>query len=299
MTSKNKTIEEKKLVFGLPKGSLQENSLLFLRKAGFNVCLAPRVCQPKIDDPEINCFLLRAQEIPKYVGLGKLDAGITGKDWILEQKAKVKEVCDLDFAKKTVGRAARWVLAVPQNSPIKTVHDLQGKTVASEVVEITRDYLKKKGVKAKVEFSWGASEAKPPLFADAIVDITETGESLRANNLKILDTVLETNTKLIANPLAWKNPWKKEKIETIAMLIYGHVNGHQMSNIMAHTDRRQLNNVLRLIKKYSFPAVKKIAGTDYFDISFRCKNKQVRELIPALKRVGCKRIVQSTAFKIG
>ncbi|MDD5750624.1 MAG: ATP phosphoribosyltransferase [Candidatus Pacebacteria bacterium] len=298
MAPKNKTTEDNKLLFGLPKGSLQENSLLFLRKAGFDVYLAPRVCQPRIDDPEIDCFLLRAQEIPKYVSLGKLDAGIAGSDWIFEQKAKVIEVCDLDFSKKTVGRNTKWVLAVPQASPIKSVFDLRGKLISSEVVEITRDYLKRKGVPAKVEFSWGASEAKPPLFADAVVDITETGESLRANNLRIIDNVFETGTKFIASPAAWKDPWKREKIETMAMLIYGHVNGHQMTNIMAYVPGQRLEGVLGLIKRLDIPAVKKVAGADYYDVSFRCKDKQARELIPALKKAGCASIVQSTAYKI-
>ena len=288
-----------KIVFGIPKGSLQENSLLFLRKAGFNIHVAPRVCQPKIDDSQINCFLLRAQEIPKYVALGKLDAGIAGTDWILEQKAKVIEVCDLDFAKRTVGRGAKWVLAVPQDSPIKSVKDLQGKVISSEVVEITKDYLKKKGVSAKVEFSWGASEAKAPLFADAVVDITETGESLRANNLRILDIVLETKTKLIASPMAWLNPWKREKIETMAMLIYGRVQGHQISNIMAHSSAANLPKILAVVKKYDQPSVKKIAGTDYFDVSFRCKAQQARDLLPALKMAGAAGIVQSPAFRLG
>lgn len=291
-------MENKKLILGLPKGSLQENSLLFLSKAGFNINLSPRTFRPEIDDPEINCFLLRAQEIPKYVSSGKLDAGIAGSDWIFEQKAKVKEVCVLDFAKKTVGKAARWVLAVPRDSSIKTVYDLQGKTVASEVVGLTKNYLRKKGVKAKVEFSWGASEAKPPLLADAVVDITETGESLRANNLKVIDNVFESRTKFIASPQAWKNSWKRKKIETMALLICGRVKSHQMTNIMAHVYKERLNDVLRLVQKYSFPAVKKIADTDYFALSFRCQKEQARELIPTLKRAGCQGIVQSIAFKI-
>lgn len=290
---------EQKIVFGIPKGSLQENSLLFLRKAGFNVYIAPRVCQPKIDDPEINCFLLRAQEIPKYVALGKLDAGIAATDWIIEQKAKVIEVCDLDFAKRTIGRGPKWVLAVPQNSPIKSIKDLQGKVVASEIVNITKDYLQKNGVQAKVEFSWGASEAKAPLFADAVVDITETGESLRANNLKILDTVLEVKTKLIASPLAWQNSWKREKIEAMAMLICGRIQGHQMSNIMAHAAAADLSKILAVVKKYDQASVKKMAGTDYFDVSFRCKAQQARELLPALKMAGAAGIVQSPAFRLG
>ena len=288
-----------KIVFGIPKGSLQGNSLLFLRQAGFNIYVVPRVCQPKIDDSQINCFLLRAQEIPKYVSLGKLDAGIAATDWILEQKAKVIEVCDLDFAKKTVGRGPKWVLAVPQTSPIKSVKDLQGKVVASEIVNVTNAYLQRKGVKAKVEFSWGASEAKAPLFADAVVDITETGESLRANNLRILDTVLEVKTKLIASPLAWQNLWKREKIETMAMLIYGRVRGHQMSNIMAHTTSADLPKILAVAKKYDQASVKKIAGTDYYDISFRCQALQARDLLPALKMSGAHGIVQSPAFRLG
>jgi len=296
--SQIKENSSRKIIFGIPTGSLQENSLLFLRKAGFNIHAAPRVCQPKIDDSQINCFLLRAQEIPKYVALGKLDAGIAGTDWILEQKAKVVEVCDLDFAKKTVGKAVKWVLAVPQNSPIKSIKDLQGKVVASEVVNITNAYLRKNGVKAKVEFSWGASEAKAPLFVDAVVDITETGESLKANNLKILDTILESKTKLIASPMAWRNPWKREKIEAIAMLVYGRVQGHQMSNIMAHSTTANLPKILAVVKKYDQPSVKKIAGTDYFDVSFRCKALQARDLLPALKMAGAHGIVQSPAFRL-
>jgi len=298
MPASKKESQPQKLFFGIPKGSLQENSLLFLRRAGFNVYLTPRVCQPKIDDPAIDCFLLRSQEIPKYVSLGKLDVGIAGSDWILEQKAKVVEVCDLNFAKKTVGRGAKWVLAVPQSSPVKSVKDLQGKVISSEVVNITKDYLKKRAVQAIVEFSWGASEAKPPLFADAVVDITETGESLRANNLRIIDSVFETSTKFIASPAAWNNPWKREKIETMAMLIEGRVQGHQMTSVRMHSSPKILENIIKIVEKYDKPAVKKIAGIDYLSVAFRCHSCDARDIVPALKRAGAENIVQLPAFRL-
>lgn len=292
---------QQKIVFGIPKGSLQDNSLLFLKKAGFDICLTPRVCQPKADNCNMSCFLLRAEEIPKYVALGKLDAGITGSDWVLENKAKVVKVADLDFAKATVGREAdnvRWVLAAPQTSKIRSVKDLQGKVIVSELAQVTRAYLEKNNVKAKVEFSWGATEAKPFLGADAIVDITETGESLRANNLKIIDTVLKTKTQLIASPNAWSDPWKQETIKNIGLLLQSRISGHRMTNTIIHTDKENLQNVLRLVKKISKPWVKHIAGSNFVEVSFRCDGKIARDFILRLKRAGAQDIIQHAAFPL-
>lgn len=292
---------EQKIIIGIPKGSLQENSLLFLRKAGFDIALTPRVCQPKADGCAMSCFLLRAEEIPKYVAGGELDAGITGSDWVLENKAKVVKVADLDFAKQTVGKAAgrvRWVLAAPQNSPIRSVKDLQGKVIASELVNVTMAYLKANNVQAKVEFSWGATEAKPFLGADAIVDITETGESLRTNNLRIIDTVLQTKTQLIANLKAWADPWKKERIQTLGLLLQSRIQGLQMTNIIAHTNKANLPNVLRYTKKFGKPWVKTITGSDLLEISFRCESKLARDFIPCLRKAGVREIVQHSVFPL-
>jgi len=198
------------LKLGIPKGSLQEASLQLFRRAGYEISVNPRSYFPSIDDEEIECMLIRAQEMARYVEDGILDAGLTGRDWILENEASVVEVADLVYAKQTFGKV-RWVLAVPENSPFRSVKDLEGKIIATELVAVTRRYLAQNGVKAKVEFSWGATEVKPPVLADAIVEITETGSSLRANGLRIVETVLESNTKLIANAAAWEDAWKRQK----------------------------------------------------------------------------------------
>ena len=207
-----------RLKLGLPKGSLQEASLQLFRRAGFEISVNPRSYFPAIDDDEIECMLIRAQEMARYVEDGILDAGLTGLDWILENEAAVVEVADLVYAKQTFGKV-RWVLAAPEKSPIQSVKDLQGKIIATELVGVTKRYLEKNGVKAKVEFSWGATEVKPPVLADAIVEVTETGSSLRANGLRIVETVLESNTKFIANSRAWEDIWKREKIQTLVLLL--------------------------------------------------------------------------------
>src|SRR6516165_12085132 len=203
-----------RLKLGLPKGSLQEASIRLFRRAGFEITVNPRSYFPHIDDAEIECMLIRAQEMARYVEDGVLDAGLTGKDWILENQAAVVEVADLVFAKQTMGKV-RWVLAVPEKAPFQSIKDLEGKTIATELVKVTERYLTQNGVKAKVEFSWGATEVKPPVLADAIVEVTETGSSLRANKLKIIDTVLESNTQLIANRDSWQDEEKRRKLEDI------------------------------------------------------------------------------------
>src|SRR5579864_4250709 len=208
------------LKLGLPKGSLQDASLQLFRRAGYEINVSSRSYFPSIDDDEIECMLIRAQEMARYVEDGILDAGLTGKDWIEENESKVIEAADLVYAKQTFGKV-RWVLAVPEKSPFQSVKDLQGKIIATELVGVTKRYLERNDVKAKVEFSWGATEVKPPVLADAIVEVTETGSSLRANGLRIIETVLESNTKFIANHAAWDTPAKREKMETLVMLLNG------------------------------------------------------------------------------
>ncbi|RKX31857.1 MAG: ATP phosphoribosyltransferase, partial [Verrucomicrobia bacterium] len=216
------TEAEKKphIVLGLPKGSLQETTLYLLKKAGYSVTVGNRAYIPIIDDPEIEARLIRAQEISRYVENGLLDAGITGYDWIVENQSDVVEVAELVYARQGL-RPVRWVLAVPESSPIRSVRDLQGKRIATEAVGLTRQYLQKHGVEAEVEFSWGATEVKAPELVDAIVEITETGASLRANNLRVVDTVLESTTRIIANHRAWDDPWKRRKISNLALLMKG------------------------------------------------------------------------------
>lgn len=287
----------KKLKLGIPKGSLQEYTIKVFKSAGFDISIPKRGYFLEIDDPEIDCFLLRPQEIPKYIGQGKLDLGISGDDWILESKAKVIKVCDLKYAKQKI-KKVKWALAVPKNSKIKSVKDLQGKTISTEAVNLTKNYLKKNRVKAKVEFSWGTTEVKPPRFADAIVDITETGATLRAHNLKILDTVFLSSTKLIANKAAWQDKWKKEKIKDLVLLLRGAIKGEEVVSLMMHVPRKRLKRILKVLPKLKSPTIKKIAGENWYDVSVGVKDKKVRELIPKLKRLGCQGIVEFPADKV-
>src|SRR5450631_4332971 len=212
-----------KLKLGIPKGSLENATVDLFRRAGYQITISSRSYFPAIDDPEIECMLIRAQEMARYVEDGILDAGLTGRDWVEENEAKVETVADLIYAKQSFGKV-RWVLAVPEASVFRTVHDLGGKIIATELVSTTKRYLEKHGVKAKVEFSWGATEVKPPVLADAIVEVTETGSSLRANKLKIIDTLLESNTQLIANKTSWQDNWKRLKLEDMKMLLEGAIN---------------------------------------------------------------------------
>jgi len=290
-------MNDKKLKLGIPKGSLQDYTLKIFKSAGFNIDIPERGYFLKIDDPEIDCFLLRPQEIPKYVEQGKLDLGISGDDWIFESKAKVIEACDLRYAKQKI-KKVKWVLAVPEDSKIKSVKDLEGKTISTEAVNLVKDYLKKNKVKAKVEFSWGTTEVKPPRFADAIVDITETGESLKAHNLKILDTLLISSTKLITNKTAWQDKWKKEKIKDIALLLQGAIKGEEVVNLMMHIPGRKLKRILRVLPKLKSPTTKKITGENWYDVTIGCKEKETRELIPKLKRMGGQGIVEWPLIKL-
>jgi len=288
---------DKKIKLGIPKGSLQDYTIKIFKMAGFDIEVPERGYFLKIDDPEIDCFLLRPQEIPKYIEKGKLDLGISGDDWILETKAKVIEVCDLKYAKQEIKRV-KWVLAVPEDSKIKSVKDLKGKTISTEAINLVKDYLRKNKVKAKVEFSWGTTEVKPPRFADAIVDITETGASLRAHNLKVIGTILVSSTKLITNKFAWQDEWKKEKINHLAILLQGAVRGEEVVNLMMHVPEEKLKRILKVLPRLKSPTIKKLTGINWYDVESSCKEKETRVLIPKLKKMGCKGIIEYPLIKL-
>jgi ATP phosphoribosyltransferase len=282
---------------GLPKGSLQEASLQLFRRAGYEISVSSRSYFPSIDDDEIECMLIRAQEMARYVEDGILDAGLTGKDWILENEAKVVEVADLVYAKQTFGKV-RWVLAVPEKSPFQSVKDLQGKIIATELVGVTRRYLERNGVKAKVEFSWGATEVKPPVLADAIVEVTETGSSLRANGLRIVETVLESNTKFIAHPGAWENPWKRGKIETLIMLLQGAIEAAGKVGLMLNVRRDDLEKVLAVLPALKRPTISALSDSEWVAVNTVIEEKTVREIIPRLKAANAQGIVEYPLNKI-
>src|SRR5579871_908944 len=232
-----------KLKLGIPKGSLENATVELFRRAGFQITTSSRSYFPAIDDPEIECMLIRAQEMARYVEDGVLDAGLTGRDWVEENEAHVENVADLIYAKQSFGKV-RWVLAVPEASPVKSVQDLQGKIIATELVATTKRYLAANGVEARVEFSWGATEVKPPELADAIVEVTETGSSLRANKLRIVETVLESNTQLIANKSSWQDEWKRRKLEDIRMLLHGAIEAIGKVGLMLNVEKQNLQTVL-------------------------------------------------------
>ncbi len=286
-----------KLKLGLPKGSLQETTLELFRRAGYEISVNPRSYFPVIDDDEIECMLIRAQEVARYVEDGILDVGLTGKDWILENDASVVEVADLVYAKQTFGKV-RWVLAAPENSPFKSVKDLGGKIIATELVKVTERYLASKGVKAKVEFSWGATEVKPPVLADAIVEVTETGSSLRANGLRIIETVLESNTKFISNSAAWKDPWKREKAETIVLLLKGAIEAAGKVGLMLNVRREDLSNVLAVLPALKRPTVSNLSDPEWVAVNTVIDEKTVREIIPRLKAANAQGIVEYPLNKI-
>jgi ATP phosphoribosyltransferase len=285
------------LRLGIPKGSLQEASLQLFRRAGYEINVNPRSYFPSIDDEEIECMLIRAQEMARYVEDGVLDAGLTGRDWILENEASVVEVADLVYAKQTFGKV-RWVLAVPENSPFHSVKDLEGKIIATELVAVTRRYLAQNGVKAKVEFSWGATEVKPPVLADAIVEITETGSSLRANGLRIVETVLESNTKLIANAAAWEDAWKRQKIQTLVMLVQGAIEASGKVGLMLNVRRADLPNVLGVLPALKRPTISNLSDPDWVAVNTVIEEKTVREIIPRLKGANAQGIVEYPLNKI-
>jgi len=285
------------LKLGLPKGSLQDASLQLFRRAGYEINVSSRSYFPTVDDDEIQCMLIRAQEMARYVEDGILDAGLTGKDWIEENESKVIEVADLVYAKQTFGKV-RWVLAVPEKSPFQSVKDLQGKVIATELVGVTKRYLERNGIKAKVEFSWGATEVKPPVLADAIVEVTETGSSLRGNGLRIVETVLESNTKFIVNPGSWENAWKRQKVETLIMLLQGAIEAAGKVGLMLNVLRADLEKVLSVLPALKRPTISALSDSDWVAVNTVIEEKTVREIIPRLKAANAQGIVEYPLNKI-
>ncbi|MDD3323535.1 MAG: ATP phosphoribosyltransferase [Sulfurospirillaceae bacterium] len=284
------------LKLGIPKGSLQESTLHIFQQAGYDIGIKSRNYYPTIDDNEIECMLIRAQEMARYVEGGQLDCGLTGLDWIKENRADVVDVTELIYAKASF-KPIRWVLAVKEDSDIKSVKDLEGKTIATEVVNLTTDYLASHGVKANVEFSWGTTEVKVPELADAIVEITETGSSLRANNLKILDTVLETTTRFIANKEAYKDPEKRIKMENIIMMLQSVINAVPKVCIMMNAPKDKLDNILEILPSEN-PTISHLAKGDWVDIMAVMDKKVLREVLPKLKLAGAKALVELPINKI-
>lgn len=286
-----------KLKLGIPKGSLENATIDLFRRAGFNITTSSRSYFPAIDDAEIECMLIRAQEMARYVEDGVLDSGLTGRDWVEESRANVETVADLIYAKQSFGKV-RWVLAAPESSPFRTVQDLQGKTIATELVRTTERYLAGKGVKARVEFSWGATEVKPPELADAIVEVTETGSSLRANKLRILETVLESNTQLIANRDSWQDEWKRRKLEDIKLLLEGAINALGSVGLMLNVRREDLAAVLSVLPALKNPTVSQLSDEAWVAVNTILEEATVRTIIPRLKDVGAQGIVEYPLNKI-
>jgi ATP phosphoribosyltransferase len=286
-----------KLKLGIPKGSLENATVDLFRRAGFNITTSSRSYFPAIDDPEIECMLIRAQEMARYVEDGVLDAGLTGRDWVEETEAKVETVADLIYAEQSFGKV-RWVLAVPDGSPFHSVKDLQGKVIATELVQATRRYLERNGVTAKVEFSWGATEVKPPELADAIVEVTETGSSLRANKLRIIETVIESNTQLIANVESWKDEWKRRKLEDMRMLLEGAINALGKVGLMLNVQKSELAAVLAVLPALKKPTISSLSDSDWFAVNTILDESTVRTIIPRLKEAGAQGIVEYPLNKI-
>ncbi len=285
------------LILGLPKGSLQEATFAIFEKAGFRIRASDRSYIPDIDDPEISARLIRAQEISRYVENGHLDAGITGLDWIRENGSEVVEIAELLYAKQGF-RPVRWVLAVPENSPIQTVKDLEGKRIATEAVGLAQSYLREKGVRAEVEFSWGATEVKAPDLVDAIIELTETGSSLRANRLRIVDTVMESTTRFIANRAAWTDPWKRQKMEQIALLLKGVLAATARVLLKLNVDRARLPRVVELLPALHAPTVNPLSTDGWYSVETVVEEKIVRRLIPALKAAGAEGIIEIALNKV-
>jgi len=285
------------LRLGIPKGSLQESTLKLFRKAGYNISVSSRSYYPSVDDPEIELMLIRAQEMARYVQDGILDAGLTGYDWVMEQGAKVTFVAELNYAKEGL-KPVRWVVAVPEDSPITKVEDLEGKRVSTELVGFTKRFLKKRGVKADVEFSWGATEVKPPRLADAIVELTETGNSLRANNLRIVETILESTTRLIANRESYKDPWIKKKLDNIKMLLQGALTAEEKVGLKMNLPADKLDEISKVLPAMHSPTVSHHRDKDWVSIEVIIDEKLVRDLIPKLKRRGASGIVEYPLNKV-
>jgi ATP phosphoribosyltransferase len=288
---------DKILKLGLPKGSLQESTFSLFQKAGYSISVSSRSYFPSVEDEELKIMLVRAQEMARYVELGTFDAGLTGKDWIIETNGDVAEVAELVYAKQSM-RPVRWVLAVQEDSPYKTVKDLRGKRISTEVVNITKQYLQRHGVEASVEFSWGATEVKVPELADAIVEVTETGSSLRANHLRIIDTVLESSTRFIANKESYKDPWKKEKIDTIALLLKGAIAAEGKVGLKMNIRKSDLPKIIGIIPALRKPTVSPLYDDEWVAIETIIDERIVRIIVPELKRNGAEGIIEYPLNKI-
>ncbi len=285
------------LRLGLPKGSLQDSTLQLFTRAGWRITLNSRSYFPAIDDPEITCMLVRAQEMARYVESGAIDAGITGRDWVLETGASVREVAELLYSKQSLA-PVRWVLAVPDDAPVRSVRDIEGKIVATEVVNLTKQYLARHGVQARVEFSWGATEVKVPRLADAIVEVTETGSSLRAHRLRIVDTVLESRTVFIANHQAAADPWKREKIANLVLLLQGAISAYTKVGLMLNVRRENLEGVLAALPALKNPSISTLSDPQWVAINTIVGEEVVRHLIPRLKAAKAQDIVEYPLNKI-
>ena len=285
------------IVLGLPKGSLQESTFALFKRAGFNVTCSSRSYTPTIDDEEIKCRLLRPQEMSRYVELGLLDAGICGWDWVYENGSDVQEICELNYSKAT-SNPVRWVLAVPNDSKIKSVKDLAGKRISTEAVGLVKRYLKKNHVKADVEFSWGATEVKAPELVDAIVDLTETGSSLRANNLRIVDTILVSTTRFIANKASWRNRAKRAKLEQLRTLLTGALEAQRRVLLKCNAPKSSLDRVVKAMPALHAPTVNALHGGDWYAVESVVEERKVRDLIPALKSAGATGIIELPLNKI-
>lgn len=287
----------RKLKIGLPSGSLQESTFRLFRKAGVQAHAAARSLYPTFDDPELEGLLLRAQEMATYVGKGVLDVGLTGLDWIKETGARVKQVADLHYAKGGLGRV-KWVLAVPQGSRIRKPEDLEGKRVATELPRVSKEFFRKKGIKVDLEFSWGSTEAKPPRLADAIIELTETGSSLRANNLRVVETILESTTKVIANHDSWKDSWKRKKIENLILLLQGALLAEERVGLKMNLPRKSLERVLAVLPAMHTPTVSDLADAGWVALEVIIEEKVVRDILPELKRAGASALVEYPLNKI-
>jgi ATP phosphoribosyltransferase len=292
-----------KLKLGIPKGSLEQATVQLFQRAGYQLIVSSRSYFPAIDDPEIECMLIRAQEMARYVADGVIDAGLTGLDWIREheighpEQTPLTPIADLVYAKQSFGKV-RWVLAAPEDSPFKTAKDFQGKKIATELVRVTRDYFEKQGVTVDVEFSWGATEVKPPVLADAIVEATETGSTLRANRLRILDTILESNTQLVANQAAMADDWKRTKVENIALLLKAAIEAQGRVGLMLNVRNADLEKVLGLLPALQRPTVSSLSDPEWVAVNTILEEKTVRDLIPRLKAAGGQGIVEYPLNKI-
>ena len=287
----------KVLKLGIPKGSLEEATVKLFAQAGYNIRIKNRSYFPSIDDDEIECMLIRAQEIARYVADGVLDAGLTGKDWIMENRADVEEIAPLVYSKVSA-RPVRWVLAVPNDSSIQTVQDLQGKRIATEVINLTTDWLKGHGVTANVEFSWGATEVKAPKLVDAIVEVTETGSSLKANNLRIVDTLMESTTRFIMNKTANQDAWKRNKVDRLVMMLQGALAANGKVGLMLNAPKDKLDEVVMIFPSGKKPTVSELSDSKWVAINVILEEKLVRDFVPDLKKVGAEDIVEYPLNKI-